>query len=316
MDITNGKPILVTGAHRSGTTWIGKTLSTGPYVGYIEEPFSPIYRHYDPGTCNARFDYWWTYVTQGNEAQYYDRIADTLAFRYHLVPQLRRIVKNRCGFRTFLRGYRAFFLNRYVYHARPLLKDPIALFSTEWLAERFNMEVVILIRHPAAFVSSIKRMKWAHYFSHFLGQPLLLRDHLSPFEAEISEFAEGGHDIIDDAVLLWRMFYYFVDKLRRTHKDFVFIRHENLSTRPVEEFRSLFDRLNIEFTEEIERTIIEHTKSSNPSEAPKGVMHQLKRNSVKNIKNWKQRLSESEIERIREGVKDVSSLFYDDEDWE
>jgi len=34
------KPILVTGSHRSGTTWAGKMISACPNVGYIHEPFN------------------------------------------------------------------------------------------------------------------------------------------------------------------------------------------------------------------------------------------------------------------------------------
>ena len=33
-------PILVTGSHRSGTTWAGQMLATAPGIGYIHEPFN------------------------------------------------------------------------------------------------------------------------------------------------------------------------------------------------------------------------------------------------------------------------------------
>ena len=39
----SGKPILVTGAHRSGTTWVGKMLALAPGVAYLHEPFSPTH---------------------------------------------------------------------------------------------------------------------------------------------------------------------------------------------------------------------------------------------------------------------------------
>jgi hypothetical protein len=310
-----GKPILVTGAHRSGTTWVGKTLATSPKVGYIDEPFSPVRRHYDPGTCNAKFDHWWMYVTKENEAQYYDHILATLEFRYKIFSQLARIVKNRCGVRTFLKGYSGFILNHYVRKARPLFKDPIALFSTEWLAERFGMDVVVLIRHPAAFVSSIKRMYWTHDFNNFLQQPLLMRDHLFALHTEIREHTKRENDIVDDAILIWKMFYHFIDKMQKNHREFIFIRHEDLSRKPVEEFKKLFDLLNIEFNQKIEKTIIKYSNSSNPSEAQNGVEHQLKRNSVANINNWKHRLTNSEIERIRENTKEISHLFYNQDEW-
>ena len=39
--MSSGPPILVTGAHRSGTTWVGKMLALAPGIGYVHEPFSP-----------------------------------------------------------------------------------------------------------------------------------------------------------------------------------------------------------------------------------------------------------------------------------
>jgi hypothetical protein len=309
------KPILVTGAHRSGTTWVGRTLSASPSIGYIEEPFSPALRYYDSGTCNAKIDYWWLYITDDNDYRVYNDIAATLEFKYQLKSQLKRIIENKCGVRTFLKGFTRFLFNRYIYKARPLMKDPIALFSTEWLAKTFNMDVVILIRHPAAFVSSIKRMKWPHDFSNFLDQQLLLRDYLEPFEQEIRKHMERTNDIVDDAILLWNMFYYFVFKIKKSNQSYLILKHEDLSKNPIEEFRELFIRLNINFTERIEKLIIKYTSPNNPKEAPDGVMHQLKRNSLANIKNWKHRLSQEEIARVRAGVNDISASFYSDDDW-
>ena len=48
--MSSGRPILVTGAHRSGTTWVGKMLALAPGVGYVHEPFSPLTR---PGSARA-----------------------------------------------------------------------------------------------------------------------------------------------------------------------------------------------------------------------------------------------------------------------
>lgn len=311
-----GKPILVTGAHRSGTTWVGKMLSASPSVGYIEEAFNPYFRTYRPGMCKGAFRHWFTYVCEENERQFYDDLADTMNFRFHLKEQIKALVTNRFGFRTFVKDYTAFMGNRYVYRPRPLLKDPIAIFSTEWLARTFNMNVVILIRHPAAFASSIKRMNWPHNFANFLHQPLLVRDYLYPFEDEMREYTVRQYDIIGEAILLWKMFYYFVDKMKTKHPEYIFIRHEDLSTRPLEELRGLFGRLNIEFTERIQRIVLKHSNASNPAEARDGVMHQLRRDSMANIGNWKHRLTKEEIGRIREGVKSISKWFYDDKDWE
>ena len=44
-------------------------------------------------------------------------------------------------------------------------------------------------------------------------------------------------------------------------------------------------------------------------------MHQLQRDSRKNIKNWKKRLSKDEIKLIRDKTEHLSNKFYLDKDW-
>ena len=79
------RPILVTGAHRSGTTWIAKMLALAPGVGYIHEPFSPFT---SPGVSGAPFDRFFAVVTAENEAAYLPHLERTLRFQYSVRRQL------------------------------------------------------------------------------------------------------------------------------------------------------------------------------------------------------------------------------------
>lgn len=63
MNSSNKKPILVTGSHRSGSTWVGRMLALSPSVGYIHEPFNIRHRH---GICKAHFEYWFQYICDEN----------------------------------------------------------------------------------------------------------------------------------------------------------------------------------------------------------------------------------------------------------
>ena len=53
-------PILVTGSHRSGTTWVSWMLSQAPQVTYVYEPFSV---GNSKGISNP---YWYPYITNEN----------------------------------------------------------------------------------------------------------------------------------------------------------------------------------------------------------------------------------------------------------
>ncbi|MFX0070557.1 MAG: sulfotransferase [Candidatus Hermodarchaeota archaeon] len=307
MDIR--KPILVTGSHRSGTTWVGKMLSLSPEVAYIREPFHPSHRF---GVCNAKFNYWFTYINDKNESLYLQDIARMLEFKYNLKREIKS-VRSPSHIIRMVRDYYSFSKSRNS-NLRPLLKDPIALFSAEWLYKTFNMDVVVLIRHPAAFASSLKRMKWTHPFSDFLDQKLLIEDILHPFEDEILKFAKDEQDIIDQAILLWRLVYYIVSQYKKKYKNWIFLKHEDISRAPLHYFELLFNRLNLEFTSKVKKVIMEYSSPKNPKDIKKK-SDSIKRHSRANIWNWKTRLTKAEINIIKEKVGDIAETFYSDKDW-
>lgn len=309
--MTSNRPILVTGAHRSGTTWVGRIITACPTIVYIHEPFN--IRH-DIGICGARFDYWFTYVSEQNEQDFYRHIKKTINFRYNLAGKLKTIRTPRDLHNT-IKEYIRLLKYRFSY-VRPLLKDPIAIFSAEWLASRFDADVAVLIRHPAAFAGSLKVKNWTHPFSHFLKQPLLMKDHLYPFEAEIKKFAEEGHDIIDQAILLWRLIHYMIKKFKEKHHDWIFIRHEDLSRDPLNGFRTLFSKLDLDFSQHVVDVIKWHSSHSDSTHlGADDRFISLQRDSISNIRAWETRLTDTEVERIKTQVQDISKEFYSEPDW-
>jgi hypothetical protein len=287
------KPILVTGAHRSGTTWVGKMLAHSPSVHYIHEPFNIDY-----SPCKIKPDYWFQYITRQNEHPMYQQIERLVTPRPSQKPK---------GIKQLLH-----FFNPIPGQQRVLIKDPIAVFSVEWLAQRFNMDVVIMIKHPAAFVGSIRERNWTHDFNHFLKQPLLLEEHLGPFKEEILKFTQKEYDIIDQAILLWKLIYYMVSRYRGKYPEWFYIRHEDLSLDPGSGFKRIFQYVNLGLTKETQKLIREHSNDTNPVD---GDIHSIKRNSQALIKKWKTKFTQEEIKRIRDGVEKISEKFYSNEDW-
>jgi hypothetical protein len=279
-------------------------------IGYIHEPFN-ITR--GPGICRSRFPYWFTYIRPGTGGEVADEFRRMLCFRYNYLAQAVR-VRSWVDVRVLVRdGGR--FLRFRARRARPLVKDPMALFSAEWIAETFDAQVVVVVRHPAAFVSSIKLDGWTHPFSHFTDQPSLIEDHLEPFREEIEAFAREEHDIIDQAALLWRLVHHTIAGYRSRHPEWLVVRHEDLSREPIERFAGIFETLDLAYTEDVQRAIRDSTSRSNPSDrdANRHLFHT--RDSRANIDNWRRRLTPAEIDRVRTLVADVSPLFYDDDEW-
>lgn len=197
---------------------------------------------------------------------------------------------------------------------RPLIKDPIAIFSALWLYENFQTENVILIRHPAAFVSSLKRVGWHFNFENFLKQKPLMTDYLHPFEKDM---LTASGDMIERSSILWNCIHHVIHEYQLKFPDWIYLRHMDISLNPMIEFEKLFTRLNLPFTEKIKNYISLTTGSKNPAEvsAP-GKLHQLKRDSAANVKNWKKRLTKAEINLIRDITAPVAGYFYSDRDWD
>jgi len=301
-------PILVAGAHRSGTTWVGKMLAANPQTAYISEPLNVLHRR---GVFRADVSRWYQYITMENEAAYLPAFEELLNFKYHLLGEVASL-RSRKDFLRMGRDFLTFAGGR-MKNQRALLKDPFAVFSAPWFAQALNCQVVITVRHPAAFASSLKRLSWNFDFRDILEQPLLMRDYAEPFRAEMESAL--GADVITQAAALWKVIYAAVNLMRRAHPEFHIARHEDLSLDPVAGYEALYQSLGLAFSDSTRNEILNSSSSENPAELSKKKVHSVKLDSRANIQNWKKRLSAEEINRIQKITEPVYPLFYDEKDW-
>jgi hypothetical protein len=304
------RPILITGSHRSGSTWVGRTLSLSEHLGYIDEPFNPDRRS---GACAVRPMTWFEYVTADDERGWGPALERTLAFGYSWAPGLRAMRSLRDGARTVRDGWR--FARSRRHRARALLKDPLAFFAAPWIADRFDAQVILLVRHPAAFASSLKRLNLTFRFSNWTIQPKLMTEVLGPWADEIWIASKTPPDVIDQAALMWKVIYGVARECQQNFPDWIVRRHEDLSREPLPGFRALFGELGIPLTPKIEDSILASSSPTNPAEAPEGEFLALNRDSRANIWTWKSKLDSREIERLRSVVEESSRHFYSDADW-
>jgi len=273
------KPLLVTGTHRSGSTWIGRVIEKSNKFTYLEEPMNLNNTEHAIG-C---FKYWFQYLTS----------KDT-----DLINKLQLLNVN-----SIKKGKRALF------------KDPISFFAIDSYIEKMNSDILISVRHPAAFVSSINRLGWSHDFKHFLEQEELMDDYLAPFRDEIINFTKNEKSIIEQGILLWNIINHNAIKFKQKYPEIYMVRHEDLSLSPIEEFEKIFTYFNLPFTSDVKKYLHETTNSKNTTEAKNNVIHQLHRNSKENIYSFKSRLSKEEIMQIRKGTEIISHCFYDNDTW-
>ena len=314
-------PVLVTGLGRTGTTWVGRMLCLSGELNYLHEPFgfytSPV-RWPAPRLPSRSF-----YICRDNEADYYRIAADIVRTKYPVRNRLAEVRREKGSFpfKPFKRGH-ALLARAYLrsLHARlrgaaPLVKDPGAFFSAPWLAERFGLRVVVTVRHPAAVASSIKRLGWKVDFRHWRDQPLLMRDYLHAFEAQLDAHCRHPQDVISQSILLWNMYYTVAQRFRAAHPSWLFVKHEELSADPVAEFRELYRQLNLSWKENVGASIEEYTRPGNLKEDSPREVWTVKRDSRATRRLWAERLTPEEIARIRDGVAEVAQGYYTEADW-
>jgi len=304
------RPILVTGSHRSGTTWVGRMLCAGGDAFYIHEPFNA--RAAGPVWLPKKFPYWYFYFTSENAAEYENALENVMNLRYPVLDGIRKVRNLRYLLRLGRDSFAS--LNARLQDERPLVKDPLALFSAEWLAERFNMQVIIMIRHPLAFASSLKRLDWQFNFENWSKQKALMDDLLSPFRDQIMEYSrDKDRDIIDQSILMWNAIYSVVHRYQQTHPDWFFIKHEQLAMDPIQGFKELYRYCGLEWNTRARTRVLSYSDGKNVKEVSHADLGTIKRDSKATIGTWQQRLTQSEIRRIRAKTRDVARLFYVDD---
>lgn len=282
--------VLVTGSHRSGSTWIGKSLALSGELGFIWEPFS---RNYSPPHMLEAPPYWYFRVPEDTSHLWEERLRSVTEFDYGWLRKIHYYRSPRSFLKSLrdkwqFRGYRKAGL-------RPLLKDPIALMSADWIEDNFEAKVVVSVRHPAAFVESMVRQRGGHPWRDFLAQPALMDGLLRPYKQSILQASKGDLKKLEEHVLLWNILYGWLDSNLQMGRKWIVVRHEDLVENTVDGFQKLYGDLGLNFTEEVKEKLIES-----------------KRNTVA---KWKTRLSSEEIAYIREESRQVWEKFYCDEDW-
>jgi len=310
----NNSPILISGCPRSGTTWVGKGILDELHnIQYIHEPFN-LNRYRDPEMYFVVFNNWFKFINEINGEKYYNHLKKTFSYQYRLSKSIKKINSLR-SIKNEIKKYIRI-LSARLFNKRPLVKDPIAIFSAEWLAKNFNMEVIILIRHPAAVVNSFKRLNWNHHnIQDFINQPLLIKNCLSKFEDEIQYYINKPYDLIEQISLHWKYINYQILQYKKKYDNWLFIRHEDLSRFPVKIFKNIFNKLDLNFNNKIKNKITKMTSKKNPITSPNNSTHYLYRNSKANIYEWKNNLNSNEINKIRSIVEPISNEFYDKNEW-
>lgn len=296
------KHILVTGPHRSGTTWLGKTLSQPEEIELVYEPFNPDFVRYN---FDYTFDYWFEHVPTSKKQidieRYIDQYIPNNGFQH-----ARKVCRESGNsFKSPLIFCKKLLLS----HKRPryLLKDPIALLSAGWLYERYNFLVICITRKPLAFVGSLKKQGWDFDFNNILCQERLVDEYLPKFKKQMKNVQNNG-DFIDRAALLWNVLNTIILQYKEKYSGWYFTTHEDVALNSHVRFKEMYEYVELPFTAEIENYIKEYTSDQNPGEAKS---HQYQpRDAERTLDSWKNRLTDIEMKKVIDTTQSVYNKLY------
>ena len=279
-------------------------LALGDGIAYFSEPLNAL----APGPLISLTPaHQFQYIGPENERRFLKPFEGLTALKYPWMNEVAAIRTVR-DVRRVLRRARLF--PRMSTRSRPLLKDPFAFFAIPWFIERLACTPVVAVRHPAAVASSMKRLGWRFDFNHLLGQPLLMDDLLAPHRHEIEKLSRTPADSVAHAGVLWKIIYGTLPRFTDEFDEILVVRHEDLSSSPVEGFERLSRSLGLRFDAETAERVRGFTDDRNPTELDQAEPHSIRVNSHANLSNWQRRLTKEEIQLVRETTEEVAELYY------
>jgi len=313
-----GRPILITGMARSGGSWVSRMVAGSGQVVHINEPFNR--RHppgLTPGILRVPPPLAYQYVGAHNEDEYVAGFRDMLRLRYNVVAELR--TNHGVYDLAKMAKYATAFSHGRVRRLQPLIDDPYMVFAAEWMAERLDCQVVMLVRHPAGIVASLTRIGngWSDNLPDIAAQPYLVRDYLAPFAEELERAAREPLDPIAHGALLWRVIHAGIAQQAVRNPRFVVVRYEDLAADPLNEFRNLYGRIDgVTFNRGAEEAVRSGCMAGPAQrQVPWGRVG-LGRTAFQPMQSrtnawaWRDRLTADQVAEVIERTQDVAHRFY------
>lgn len=289
---TTGRPVFVVGNGRSGTSWLGETLGQAQGVLYYREPCHPHRNGINGASADA---IWCRHVPMGGRDGFFEYTLDA-AFRGHFWR----------GAGHGLGAYR----HRLGQKPRIVVKDVASFLSLEWVAARWQPDVVVILRHPGAYAASVLNLRQDPQEVarlRILCATDSLRDllgaRLEPL-ARISDPAEA-------AVAAWAIRTAAFAEAAARHPEWQVVFYEDLAQEPLAGFRALYDRLGLPWSDAIAARI--RAKTSAEAEGA----FTTARVSHSRIHAWRDQLSPDQARRIRQIIAPFGLPYYSaSSDWD
>ncbi len=312
------RPIVIVGLPRSGTTWTLRALGSAPGTTRILEPDNedkyPASIHakrevgrypvLHPGDENAAYRRLWDWILCGAHEDRRSRLA-----RHMLGPgSLNRIHEGRPDPVTWLaamvgRDPRRQKANGHDSSTRLVVKSIHAQLATEWLASTFDVEMLLLLRHPANVLASWMELNLKDARNSTLEtRPEIRSRYLKPWGVPLP-----GPDPVER--MSWRigLLVAALEDASSRHPEWHLRTHERLCLDPSGEFRQLYTELGLEWGEATEQFLEGHNVP--------GSGFTVNRVASELSDSWQRRLDDEQLATLRRVLAWFPITTWTDEDF-
>lgn len=299
INTSNIENISIFGMSRGGTTWLANLLQTIPNSQLIWEPLFKFntYRlnKFNPFAYPERTIegfHWNQYIPQNERWNDAELFFDKLFNRKILNLKLLRFNK----------------LKDFNIEKNPFIyKFCFGNLALPWLADRYNIKPIVLVRHPAAVVAS--SLSFGKHFDWHKENPYVSADTRQYYnEILINKYKTQAQNVKSPEALLafqWCLQYKYLIEHEYNNNKWLTVSYESLFLNPSEELSRIFNYLGYEIPKDIMSKILKPSASSSKNHSKDTIANGTQ------LSSWRDKLSEVQIKNILNTLVDFEIDFYD-----
>jgi len=207
------------------------------------------------------------------------------------------IKKKILSYFTFL-----FFLNNFHHHKgnRNIVKSVHSILALDWIQHNFDVDIVIILRHPANVISSYIKMKFNDSIRNIFSQKRLISDYFVSYDDIINN--KNTNTIIERMTMQIGAFYHIIQKQMQSNPNWIIIKHEDLCKNPFDMSMDIYEKLNLKWDQNVENYIEKHNK--------KGEGMEINRIAINQITKYNKLLKKEQIHKISKIYSYFDNVFY------
>jgi hypothetical protein len=292
------RPLLIVGLPRSGTTWTENVLGTAVGASTVSEPDNeklsapaiwakrrlgrfPVLSTGDQSLAYRRL---WAWALGGAPTGKRLRAAQRL-IRDCDAEEAEQLVKGRGAPRQRLVEILGALPGSSRSSGSVVAKSVHACLAIDWIAAQFDVDVLVVLRHPANVLSSWLELDLPDRDRDLGASALVKERYLEKWNVPMA-----GTTTLERAAWQVGLFTAALEQSASLHRRWIVRTHEQLCSDPEGEFRKLFGELGLEWGPATSSLLEE---SDNP-----GTGFTLTRKASELPESWRARLSEEEVQTL------------------